>query len=131
MSNDRTGPKGLVRALWLSGKASSVCLLGSQVPNVKSCSAESRAGAVLFEKKIPVSRSAKGVKRALTDVEDFELLFTLPPEQARRLSAAKRPKGLAPMSAIGWITQRASGVQLVGRDGKWRPLKEEGFDHFK
>ena len=100
--------------------------LGSDIFHIAS---ESGVGVLLDEKAIPVSRAAKGICGALSDGEDFELLFTVSGKDAAQLQA-KWPKKLAPLSRIGEVT-RSKGVAFLGTDGVKRALKRSGFDHFK
>lgn len=101
--------------------------LGSDIFRLTS---ESRAGACLYEKAIPVSPAAKSVKHALTDGEDFELLFTVGAKDAARLLNSW-PKRLTGIHCVGHVTARSKGVKLLMRDGRMRVLKESGFDHYR
>jgi thiamine-monophosphate kinase len=100
----------------------------------------SRAGAELLASSIPISRAAKLAARAaspakpplfaaLTDGEDFELLFTVAGREAVPLLDAWRkefPK-LA-LTCIGKITAR-DGITLRDKQGA-RPLTLHGYEHF-
>jgi thiamine-monophosphate kinase len=90
--------------------------------DAKRLAEESGVGILIEENRLPVSRTAKTVVRALTDGEDFELLFTLSEKEARR--AAKR------FHIIGRVVARGRGVKLLMKDGSCVPL-QGGFDHFK
>ncbi len=92
---------------------------------------ESEVGAFISKEMIPLSKSARGVQSALSDGEDFELLFTLSPRDAARLVARKLPKSLAPFRPIGKIVDKSFGVKLLRVEGAWEVLAETGFDHFK
>ena len=83
---------------------------------------ESRVGILIEESRVPVSRAAKSVSQALTDGEDFELLFTLSEKEARQV-----PKKF---SVVGHVVSRAQGVKLLKKDGSRVPLTG-GFDHLK
>lgn len=91
---------------------------------------ESRVGACIYEELIPVSKDAKSVHAALNEGEDFELLFTMPLREARRLAR----KGLGPNSVkitqIGEILDKKMGVKIIRPDGKVKDLKPKGFSHF-
>ncbi len=91
---------------------------------------ESRVGAVLFAKSIPVSRYAAGLDAALKDGEDFELLFTLSAKNAARLVTTER-RGFVPFKKVGRILPAAEGVRLETSDGRLYPLPAAGFDHFR
>ena len=99
-----------------------------------------KVGAELHSTTIPVSRAAKLQARAessakppllaaLTDGEDFELLFAVPSRQAVPLTDAWKaqfPK--LRLSCIGRITA-APGLRLRDHQGV-RPLTEHGYTHF-
>lgn len=97
-------------------------------------------GAELHSTAIPVSRAAKLKARAessakppllaaLTDGEDFELLFTVPSRQAVPLTDAwKQQFPKLRLSCIGRITA-APGLRLRDHHGV-RPLTEHGYTHF-
>ena len=88
----------------------------------------SRATLQVREAAIPVSRAARTVRHALMDGEDFELLFAVPPRQSRRVP--KRLEGV-PVTEIGVVAREGrSGVELIQRDGRRRPLVPQGFKHF-
>jgi thiamine-monophosphate kinase len=70
------------------------------------------------------------LKSALSDGEDFELLFTLPAGQAVELMDGWRARfGGLKLSCIGRITS-GTEVTLRGKDGI-RPLELDGYVHFK
>jgi thiamine-monophosphate kinase len=97
-------------------------------------------GAELNVPSIPISRAARLRARAdtaakpplaaaLTDGEDFELLFTVAPRDAvPLLDAWKRQFPQTPLTCIGKITG-SPGVTLRDRTGV-RPLMEHGYVHF-
>lgn len=92
---------------------------------------ESRVGARLIALAIPIAPAAHGsLKRALTDGEDFELLFTAPACDVDRLMKAwPRAFPRLSLTQIGVVT-RGRGIQLVDDTGRARPLAEGGYDHF-
>jgi len=86
---------------------------------------ESRVGALIYEEKIPYSRELKQVttrlglsplQLALSGGEDYELLFTAPPQ--KRVSAIH----------IGEIIRR--GRFIIGRSGRKKPFSPKGYQHF-
>ena len=100
----------------------------------------SHAGAELLTASIPVSRAAKLASRAesaaktpllaaLTDGEDFELLFTVASKDAVPvLDAWKRRFPKVPLTCIGKITA-GEGITLRDKTGT-RPLTAHGYEHF-
>jgi thiamine-monophosphate kinase len=88
---------------------------------------ESRVGARIYVKRIPISTQMKKVATFLnldpyflasTGGEDYELLFTAPP--GRKVVNAH---------CIGEITD--SERIFVGRDGTERPFSHEGYQHWR
>lgn len=101
----------------------------------------SKVGAELLASAVPISRSAKLAAKAetatkspllaaLTDGEDFELLFTVASRDAvPLLDAWKHRFPKLKLSCIGKIT---SGEGLTIRDKRGaRPLEEHGYIHFQ
>jgi thiamine-monophosphate kinase len=100
----------------------------------------SRAGAELLSSAIPISREAKLASRsetsakppllaALTDGEDFELLFTLASRDAVPLvDRWKKEFPAVPLSCIGKITA-GEGITIRDKNGA-RPLTAHGYAHF-
>jgi len=96
---------------------------------------ESNVGALLLEEDIPISRDARRLSRrtglsplhhALTDGEDYELLFTLAPREAERL--LKKNPLKVPVTLIGYI-RREKGLFLQSPDGKLSKIKPQGYEH--
>lgn len=95
----------------------------------------SRRGVRLEAKAIPLSRAVRNTRdplaHALTDGEDFELLFTLPPRKQPRFERAwkkKFPK--LPATCIGTILANPSKRLLHLPDGPSIPLRSDGYQHF-
>ncbi|MDT4967878.1 MAG: thiamine-monophosphate kinase [Acidobacteriota bacterium] len=96
---------------------------------------ESNVGARLDAKKIPIDPSLIDVHQriafdpvelALNGGEDFELLFTIPPRNLKRLPPHL---GDVPVTYIGDITEDAGRISLI--DGPTvRDLAPRGFSHF-
>jgi thiamine-monophosphate kinase len=100
----------------------------------------SRAGAELLTTSIPISRAAKSASKAespakppllaaLTDGEDFELLFTVASRDAvPLLDAWKKQFPKIPLTCIGKVTA-GEGITLRDKSGT-RPLTAHGYEHF-
>jgi thiamine-monophosphate kinase len=88
----------------------------------------SGCGAEVMGQAVPVSDAAgpAGLAAALHDGEDYELLFTLPPEQAAGL-LAEQPLPV-PVARIGTVV---AGDQLVLIDsaGRRKGLRPVGWEH--
>jgi len=87
----------------------------------------SKKGAVLFASAIPKKRNVS-LTHALYDGEDFELLFTLSPREAKKLERKKQLT--TPMCRIGVITKKNSGITLIQTDGSKCKIKPKGYTHF-
>lgn len=94
---------------------------------------ESSVGAVLNESSIPISETAASLaddrsplEHALGDGEDFELLFTVSPEDGKKL-AENNPLPI-PLSHIGEIVVGDS-CQLRGESGTETELPRLGWSH--
>lgn len=95
----------------------------------------SKAGAQIDLDRVPVSKAAArpALEHALSDGEDFELLFTVPHKKAAALE--KRWKRAFPRVKISWIGQVVSGPGKIewrrnGRKTAAPRLKRKGFTHF-
>jgi thiamine-monophosphate kinase len=86
----------------------------------------SNAGARIYKKSLPVSAQARKIEDALYGGEEFELLFTLPRSQCRKLAFKKNSL----FKPIGEIVNKRRGLRLV--DGKNREIKLalKGWRHF-
>jgi thiamine-monophosphate kinase len=123
---------------WLAGKRIATSMmdlsdgLSSDLPRL--CAA-SRAGARIVagrlpKLKLPAEKSPKDpelTELALNGGDDYELLFTVRPSQARRLPPAFQ--GI-PLSCIGEIT-RERRLLLVWPGGREEMLSARGWDPFR
>lgn len=94
----------------------------------------SGVGAVIDANSIPVHSdvdetlpAAQRIDHALRDGEDFELLFTVAADDARRLCTA--PPFETPLSEIGEITGTAGEFLLRDLDGRCTPIRQSGWEH--
>ena len=99
--------------------------------DLKHISDESKVGAVLDERKVPVSGDAlrlaggnkrKALEHALTDGEDFELLFTIAQDQFHRLERKFKKHFSTPLTQIGRIVDPKNATLEM--------RKRLGFQHF-
>ncbi|MGA8405568.1 MAG: thiamine-phosphate kinase [Candidatus Acidiferrales bacterium] len=99
--------------------------------------AASDTGAKIYPDKIPSvkipaaaqklgQRKLDPLQLALHGGEDYELLFTVPPHQAKKLRNAP---GASALTAIGKIT-RKKNIILIHHDGSHEPLEPAGWDPF-
>ncbi|MDP8264108.1 MAG: thiamine-phosphate kinase [Candidatus Aceula lacicola] len=86
---------------------------------------ESKVGAVIDEKAIPRAKGAT-VAQALSDGEDFELVFTLPKKEAEFFRRQKKFK----VYEIGIIVQKKKGFMLRDSKGKLNKIIRKGYGHF-
>ncbi len=97
---------------------------------------ESNAGALLDSSSLPIDQDVSTLcgRRALDPLmlalhggEDFELLFTVRPDEVKRLP--KRVDGVA-ISRIGEVTDQAGTIRIAEKNRVW-DLEPKGFQHFK
>jgi thiamine-monophosphate kinase len=97
---------------------------------------ESRLGAAIREKDIPISSKCLGLasrqKRsplewALTSGEEYELLFTVDKRDRYRIDRVKKKVDFC---VIGEMVERRRGIKLIGKSGMSRDLSQTGFVHF-
>jgi len=100
----------------------------------------SRVSAEVDVRQIPVSRDARllskgnrdrALRHALTDGEDFELLFTVRPSQWKKLKALWRRKFRTPLTVIGRIKSGKANVAWHNQGQPYRLGSQKGYDHFQ
>lgn len=131
------------RALAASGLVTSMMDISDGLAlDLKRLCMESRRAAVINTSSLPVSDELRkfgekyGKRRAglfaLTGGEDYELLFTSPESNLKKLSGLSRRLSL-PFTPIGRIVpaKRAGrAVTVLGEDGSPVSPGREGFEHF-
>ena len=100
---------------------------------------QSEAGAIIYEEKLPQSpafskvctdNKLKCLPLILNGGEDYELLFTLPPDGVKKLYR-QFEKAKALVTHIGEITESSKKVSLLKKNGKKIILPQSsGFNHF-
>lgn len=91
--------------------------------------AASRVGAIVEAAAIPRARAAT-LKSALTEGEDFELLFTAPASMSAALTEWAAGALRCGLTRIGEIVPAKQGVTLRHPSGKRERLVAAGFRHF-
>jgi thiamine-monophosphate kinase len=88
---------------------------------------ESGVAAMLDARRIPIGKGA-GLQLALHGGEDYELLFTAP----KRAKVPGRIAGvkITEVGEIGNRSDYSSAIQILGENGKVRPLPQRGWEHF-
>lgn len=87
---------------------------------------QSKVGAVIYEKLIPLSPEARNLSDALESGEEFELLFTLPRLESKRLLSRR----LVDFKPIGEIVDKKYGFKLINEEGKIKNINSKGYLHF-
>ncbi len=100
---------------------------------------ESKKGACVFTEDIPVSREALRARKrnisplrsALCDGEDFELVFTASPGEAKKILALKHGLLGTPLSCIGRV-KKSPGIvfQRSEKDTEKLRWPWKGYEHF-
>lgn len=100
----------------------------------------SGVGVRILAERLPISPATRAVAEAagkdpvelaLYGGEDYELLFTAPPERVEELVEAVRAATGTPVTAIGEMVAPSSGRCLVHGDGRSEPLEPRSWDHFR
>ncbi len=97
----------------------------------------SAVGARIYSEELPLSDTFRkhfplvteeALSLALAGGEDYELLFTAPPEKIPQIFPLLEKMG-TPVSVIGTITEENTRA-VIGSDGKEISLDRKGYDHF-
>lgn len=109
--------------------------LATDLPRLLKCSG---ASALLYERAIPIAPAARRIEgekspllHALTDGEDFELVFTVSPERANALEAAWRKAFRLRLRRIGEIVSGPGQLLLEDKAGQRQQWTAAGFEHFR
>lgn len=87
---------------------------------------QSKVGAIIYEELIPLSPQARDLSDALNSGEDFELIFTMPEIEGKRLLNRR----IINFKLIGEIVDKKYGFKLAYSSGKIKDIKLKGFNHF-
>lgn len=110
--------------------------LASDLRNIGMASG---VGVNVYADKIPIHAATKKVaelanKRpldlALQGGEDFELVFTMPPDAALDVKQEVEEKLDLPISIIGEIVDKDQGITILHPDGSTEQLTQFGYNHF-
>lgn len=94
---------------------------------------QSNKGCSIYEEKLPIDPltyqqaaelSIDPTTAAMNGGEDYELLFTI------RQNDYEKLKERLEVTPIGFITDAASGLQLISKQGVVYPIKAQGWRHF-
>ncbi len=86
----------------------------------------SKVGGLIYENLLPVSKEARNLEDVLSGGEDFELLFTLPLKEAKKIIK----RNLQQFKAIGEIRDKQYGLKMIDKNGREKRLIPQGFRHF-
>ncbi|MFP4470557.1 MAG: thiamine-phosphate kinase [Bacteroidales bacterium] len=101
---------------------------------IKHICKHSDLGCEVYEKQIPIDQhtydTALSFKMdpttyAMNGGEDYELLFTIRPEDHDKI------KEMAEISVIGHMTDKNAGINLITSSGPVVEIKAQGWDHLK
>lgn len=97
----------------------------------------SNVGMIIYEERIPLSPEVvaaalklgkAGAHYALYGGEDYQLLFTISPENFEKIS--QTDLGVT-LTAIGEVREESHGVLLAAKDGTTSLLEPKGYNHFR
>lgn len=89
-----------------------------------------KAGAIIYEERIPFSKGVSSLDKALYDGEDFELLFSLSKTDAKRLNKQIGKLFNTKITNIGKIVEKKYGIKLRDREGRYIKLENKGYRAF-
>ncbi|MBN1268925.1 MAG: thiamine-phosphate kinase [Kiritimatiellae bacterium] len=105
--------------------------------DLRHLAAMSNVGAEIEAARLPVSAAARAdgdgrrpLDRALTEGEDFELLFTIPPGKQAFFESAWSEAFDLPCTRIGRMTSCEDRIELMGEKGERADLAGKGYEHF-
>jgi thiamine-monophosphate kinase len=87
---------------------------------------QGKVGAIIYEDLIPRDKKARNLKEALCMGEDFELLFTLSPGEARKIYRQR----LVNFRPIGEIVDKRYGFSMISKKGRVEVIIHKGYRHF-
>jgi thiamine-monophosphate kinase len=100
---------------------------------------ESRVGAVIYEKNLPVSPALIQFSESsgqtpldyiLKESDDYELLLTCAPDNVGRIRHIVEEKSRIPVTEIGKITEDIGKIRIITPAGESRLSTVSGWDHF-
>lgn len=83
---------------------------------------ESKTGAIIYESLIPHKPKVASLYKLLNTGEQFELIFTLPRTELKRLPGRFYP--------VGEIVKGIKGIIYVTREGRRKRVLAKGYRHF-
>lgn len=95
---------------------------------------KSGVGCVLYEEKIPIVEDSRNAAFkfeidptacALSGGEDYELLFTIKPDDYEKLKLHPN------ISVIGYMTEAEKGAHIITKGGNTYPISAQGWNAFK
>lgn len=99
---------------------------------------QSHTGARIWLNRLPLSPlyqqhwrdgARQRYELALSGGDDYELLFTVPPDRQHRITELQRACGI-PITCIGEITARKGRITVFDDQNKEMTCRQEGFTHF-
>ncbi len=102
--------------------------------SIRFISLESKVGAKIYIDSIPMSRELIKVSMflkktpldfALFGGEDYELVFTAPPEKINKIK-----KHISEVTVIGEIVNKKEGIKFLDKKGKELKFRAKGYEHF-
>lgn len=105
--------------------------------DLKRMCEESGIGAVIEVGRLPVADELRGRRAPRNETldmivsggEDYELLFTARPRDSCGIASLSRRLSL-PITAIGKVAGKKTGIRFVNEDGTELEIRRPGFEHF-
>lgn len=95
---------------------------------------DSKLGCVLYEDKLPISEEMRKAAYkfeidptacALSGGEDYELLFTIPQSEYKKLVLNEE------ISVVGYMTEPGEGSHIITKGGSRHEITAQGWNHLK
>jgi thiamine-monophosphate kinase len=107
------------------------------IADLEHICASSKVDAVIHQQKVPLSPAAADAlhfspeswQKVLTGGDDYELLFTLPPESRAEVEALALSLNI-PVTAIGGIKPGEGKVTALDAAGQPLQFAQKGYSHF-
>ena len=124
---------------WLRDWASAMIDLSDGLAtDIRHLADQSNVGFTLNGRAIPIADEAARLddgksllEHALTDGEDYELLFTVPEDRVADFTLAWSRDQVLPCTRIGVATNRTDMIELETEAARRIELKATGYDHFE
>lgn len=108
-----------------------LALDSARLARASGCGIELDAETVPVSREVVPTSQTSAFDHAVTDGEDYELLFTVPPAHADALAAEWKRNFDLPCTRIGILTSNCSLITCRNSDGKIVVMEPHAYEHFR